>query len=81
MARVRTSDAPRPPKARSDAYVGLLLLALLAQIAGAVFLYLDWSAYPQTAPPKVPTAPTVTQPATTPAGGQPQGGGQPLPMP
>jgi hypothetical protein len=31
---------------RSDAYVGLLALALLAQVAGAVFLYLDYSQYP-----------------------------------
>jgi hypothetical protein len=37
---------PRPAAPRSDAYVGLLALALLAQIAGAVFLYLDYSQYP-----------------------------------
>jgi hypothetical protein len=32
-------------KPRSDAYVGLLAISLLAQIAGAVFLFLDYSQY------------------------------------
>jgi hypothetical protein len=39
-------------KPRSDAYTGLLLLSLLAQVAGAVFLFLDYSRYPNGAPPK-----------------------------
>ncbi len=34
------------PKPRTDAYVGLLVISLLAQIAGAVFLYLEYSSYP-----------------------------------
>jgi hypothetical protein len=33
------------PKPRSDAYVGLLTISFLAQIAGAVFLFLDYSQY------------------------------------
>ena len=65
MARARrTDDVNAPAPAKSDAYVGLLLISLLAQIAGAVFFYLDWSQYP-TDKPKQPVA--VTVPA---AGGQ-----------
>jgi len=54
-------------KPRSDAYVGLLAIALLAQITGAVFFYLDWSQYPTTKP----ETPKITSPA--------QGGGTPAP--
>ena len=38
-------SGPQQPKPRSDAYVGLLALSLAAQIAGALFLYLDYSQY------------------------------------
>jgi hypothetical protein len=38
------------PKPASDAYTGLLLLALIAQIAGAVFLFLDYNQYPEKKP-------------------------------
>lgn len=60
------------PKPRSDAYTGLLLLSLLAQVAGMVFLFLDYSRYPPGAPPKPttlsassagPAAPAPTMPA------------------
>jgi hypothetical protein len=85
MAAARTRDATgRPLKARSDAYVGLLLLALVAQVAGAVFLYLDWDSYPKTVPPKVATVPASTtpaQPQQPPGGGQQQGNPMPMPMP
>jgi hypothetical protein len=87
MARDRTgTTTPRPPRTRSDAYVGLLALALVAQMAGAAFLYLDWAAYPTTTPAKLQTAPTggTTQPPPPP-GGQQQGGqqqgGPPMPVP
>jgi hypothetical protein len=54
-----------------------LVLALLAQIAGGIFLVLEWSSYPEVKPPAVkvqdrPAAP-VTQPQP---GGQQQGGQQ-----
>ena len=47
MAKSRSAPPPKEsgPKARPDAYVGLLTVSLLAQIAGAVFLYLDYSQY------------------------------------
>lgn len=69
MPAVRSRDSQ--PKARSDAYTGLLLLALLAQVAGAVFLYIDWSRYPATAPEKPQTlaaAPLVSPGPAAPAG-------------
>ena len=71
MAARARSEAPRV-RARSDAYVGLLVLALLAQIAGGVFLYLEWDSYPSTKPPQVQSAP-LRQTAPQP-GGQQQGG-------
>jgi hypothetical protein len=50
-------------KPRSDAYTGLLLLSLLAQVAGAVFLFLDYSRYPPGPPPKpTPAAPVAPAP-------------------
>ncbi len=51
------SDAPKG-KPRNDVYVGLLLIALLAQVAGCILLYLDFSSYPEgTKPNQVPMAP------------------------
>jgi hypothetical protein len=78
--------AANEPKPRSDAYTGLLLLSLLAQVAGAVFLFLDWHQYPDASPPEVKTvavapAANPTPPGQPPAGpaplGQPPGGPQP----
>ena len=77
MARSRrTDDVDAPAPAKSDAYVGLLLISLFAQIAGAAFFYLDWSQY-ETSKPKLP--PVATVPAggggtSPPQGGAPQGG-------
>jgi hypothetical protein len=73
------------PKVSSDAYVGILAVSLLLQITGAVFLYLDWSQYPTTVPPKPPAlgagtgagagaAPPAVLPKGPPAGGPPAGG-------
>lgn len=81
MARSRSSSAQSSP-AKSDAYVGLLFISLAAQITGAVFFYLDWSAYP-TAQPKAPTPLSVPAgvpgpaPVAPPMGGG--GGGAPMP--
>jgi hypothetical protein len=66
MARARgRDDLDTAPKQKSDAYTGLLILSLLAQIAGAIFLFLDFSQYPESKPPKVqdrPAAVAVTPP-------------------
>jgi hypothetical protein len=69
MARDKSrAEKTRGPKPVSDAYTGLLVLALLAQIAGAVFLYLDYSQYPEgTSPPKVQVRPAATTQQATPA--------------
>jgi hypothetical protein len=52
MARSRSSG-PQQSAPRSDAYVGLLAISLVAQVIGAIFLYLDWSGFPD----KKPTSP------------------------
>lgn len=54
-------------KPRSDAYVGLLALSLLALSAAMVFAYLDYSSYPESKPKPVQIAPR--------AGGGPAVGG------
>jgi hypothetical protein len=68
--------AKAPPQAppKSDAYTGMLILSLLALVAGCVFLYLDFSQYPSTKPPTVP-AMVPRQAPTGPA--QPGGPGAP----
>ena len=50
MAKRQSSSEPKP---RSDAYTGLLVVSLLALIAGCVFLYLDYDQYPGGKPPTV----------------------------
>ncbi len=59
-----TKGAPTAP-ARSDAYVGLLVISLLAQITATVLFYLDYSQYPE-AKPKDPPALTLGAPAPAP---------------
>lgn len=77
MARSRGDDTSEAkPATRSDAYTGLLLIALLAQIAGSVFFFLDWSQYPKKKPDLPPrqgaaVAPVVAGGA---GGGMPDGG-------
>ena len=39
---------------RSDAYTGMLIISLLALLAGCAFLYLDWSSYSSQKPPTLP---------------------------
>jgi hypothetical protein len=63
-------DAPRANKPRSDVYVGLLILSLLAQIAAGAFLFLDYSQYPESKPPKITDRPKS---AGGPAPGVPPG--------
>ncbi len=66
-ARSGRDRGPAKPAARSDVYTGLLALALLAQIAGAIFLYLDYSEYPQKPPPAVSdSSPSAKRPAPAP---------------
>ena|SRR5579884_1302669 len=78
-SRRRAAPQRGPAKApvRSDVYTGLLALALLAQIAGAVFLFLDYKEYPEgKAPPEVKmSAPSAGKPApAADKGGDDKGG-------
>jgi hypothetical protein len=73
--RKRDGDAPK-----SDVYVGLLALALLAQIVAAVFLFLDYNNLGSVKLPSMPKftwsgeAPAAAAPAgAAPAGGAPGG--------
>jgi hypothetical protein len=78
MARDRKASKPAGPKPASDAYTGLLVIALLAQVAGAVFLWMDYSQYPETKPPlKPPSGPTAAAPGPAGQGGVPGVGGNP----
>jgi hypothetical protein len=63
----------------NDAYTGMLVISLLALIAGSVLLYMDMSQYSGN-PPKasLPSAPTIERKA--PQGGAPEGG-NPAPQP
>jgi hypothetical protein len=72
------ADAPPPAKPRSDVWVGLLLIALLAQIAGGVFLYMDYSQYQDKKAPRPPKSePAFQVTAQQPAGGAEKGGNPP----
>jgi hypothetical protein len=72
------SESYAPTKPRSDAYVGLLVVSLLAMIAAGVFLYLDWSSYPPNPPPKIAAGPKPGARPPAPAGGPAQ---PPAPVP
>jgi len=56
-----TSASPR-----SDAYTGILVLSLVAQIVGAVFLFLDYKEYPEPKPSPPPAAAAPAAPAVPP---------------
>jgi hypothetical protein len=77
MAKSKKSGST--PKPKSDAYVGLLMIALLAQIAGAIFLYLEYTSYPESGVPKIQTSPVAS--ATPGPGPGPAPGPGPMPMP
>ena len=52
--------------ARTDAYVGMLVVAFLAQLVAALFLVLDYTSYPDKKPKQIPTRPQVTVQQTEP---------------
>jgi hypothetical protein len=80
-ARTRGAEgSASKAKPRSDAYVGLLALSLLALSAAMVFAYLDYSSYPESKPKPVQIAPRagggpapVGGPAMNPPQGAPPG--------
>jgi hypothetical protein len=60
----RSRDTTASPL-RSDAYVGMLALALIAQIVGAVFLWLDYKDY-EPKKPQIPQDRPVSSATTRP---------------
>lgn len=50
---------------RADAYTGMLLVSLMATLAGLVFVFLDYNQYP-------PDLPKLKSMIATPSGGVPQ---------
>ena len=79
--------SPRP-RARNDAYVGLLTISLLALVTSCVLLYLDYSDYGAQKPPYTPnvsksvgnvTLPSdAARPADTGPAGSPMEGAAPM---
>ena len=49
---------------RADAYTGMLVISLMATLAGLVFVFLDYNQYP-------PDLPKIKSMVATPAGGVP----------
>jgi hypothetical protein len=66
--RDRDSSTANKPKPRADAYVGILAISLLLQIAAGIFLYLDYNQYPTTTPPKPGATLNVSASPLTPGG-------------
>lgn len=60
MAKSRKPDSDTAP-AKMDAYTGMLAISLLALLGGCLLLFLDYSQYPDKAPPTVPKAPPPAQ--------------------
>lgn len=48
-------------RATNDAYTGMLIISLLALIAGAVLLYLDFRQYPTSPAPVLKAPPPVSE--------------------
>jgi hypothetical protein len=73
MAAARMRDTPTEAKPSPDVYTGLLGISLLALMTACVLVFLDWSEYKDTKPPKpniqVPQPQKEQQPAAQP--GQP----------
>jgi hypothetical protein len=55
----RGSDKAKP---RSDAYVGLLGISLLALTAAMLFAFLNWNTYPEGKPKPIQVAPRASAP-------------------
>ncbi|MFN4261216.1 MAG: hypothetical protein ACK4RK_18160 [Gemmataceae bacterium] len=83
MATVRSYTRGRPkPKPRNDAYIGILLLSLIAMLTGCLLLYLDFSQYGELKPPNVSSLTTPPAPKAAPVQPPPppaDGGGEPPP--
>jgi hypothetical protein len=78
MATVTRSRREVTAKPRNDAYTGLLFISFLALVISSILLFLDYSQYDGTKPPKV----SLPAPgASTPTQVQPAGDANPAPAP
>lgn len=78
MAEPETIETTFRPA--NDAYTGMLAISFLALVAGCVFLFLDFSQYPDAKAPKVPDkAPPIEKPVAPPP--PPKVDPMPMPMP
>lgn len=81
MAKTKEKDRPAGRAAaagpRSDAYVMMLFVTLVAIIAGCVLLYMDWDEYGQKSPDKG-MMPNLAPLGDAKAGVSSGGGGQPV---
>jgi hypothetical protein len=57
------TDLAAGVKPGPDVYIGLLLVSLLAQVVACLFLWMDYSQYPESKPPKVANLPPIGQSA------------------
>jgi hypothetical protein len=58
MAGTRTRDVIQTGSAvRPDAYLGMLIVSLVATFIGLIFLFLDYNSYPEKNPPAVKLTP------------------------
>ncbi len=81
-ARARGDTDVKAPKAKSDAYTGMLGISLFVLLVGCLLLFLDMQRYPKSAPPAVSRSdaavgqdqapPQPNQPANKPPVNQPQ---------
>jgi hypothetical protein len=69
MAGTRTRDSVEAPsQPRPDAYLGMLIISLVATLTGLIFLWLDYSSYPDKQAPK----PSISAPKLAPPGPAPE---------
>lgn len=66
------------PKARNDAYTGLLFISFLALVASCIFLYLDYDQYGKSSPQFTPAV--KSPPGTLPAASAPPASAPSAPM-
>jgi hypothetical protein len=61
MAGTRTRDVKESASAvRPDAYMGMLIVSLVATFIGLIFLLLDYNSYPEKNPPAVKLTPPAS---------------------
>jgi hypothetical protein len=70
-AKSTDPDTPPKPKARSDAYTGMLLLSLLVLIGACALIFLDYSQYPSAKPPAAQRTSVIGNPQAEGADQQP----------